>query len=142
MRIPKVVFLIIIGVALSGGILFGCSGQAKSNVTITLEASAGTGYEWVDDSKDQDVLELTNVETKSESELAGGVVETIYTFKAKQAGTTRITFSLERSWEETDEDTHVTYEFNVDDNLNVEFLGSVGSYSGITTEGITAPHIS
>ena len=112
-------------------LLTSCASTTAQTAKITLEASGGTGYEWVNDSDQQHVLKLTDESTDADTDLAGGPVKSTYTLTAEQEGTAAITFKLTRSWEPADDDQYVTYTFSVDKNKQITVDGSEGTYPNI-----------
>lgn len=118
-------------------LLASCSSAAKSTAKITLEASGGTGYEWVNDIDQQQVLTLADETVDASTDTAGGPVKSTYTLKAAKEGTATITFTLSRSWEPSAEDEYATYEFAVDKDMNITLKGSSGTYSNIAKPEIS-----
>ena len=72
-----------------------------SEFVITLDANATTGYEWqLAKPIDDNLLNLVRSEyIPDETGLVGSGGKSIWTFKAIQAGETRISFKYIRSWE-------------------------------------------
>ena len=67
---------------------------------IHLEAMGGTGYWWYVESLDARHLELLSEKTKTVSDgRVGGPVLGLWTFKAKEPGTTEIKMDYYRKWE-------------------------------------------
>ncbi len=110
----------------------GCSAAANSKVygkedtnitvskddtfTIQLDENPTTGYAWTVSINDDSILKLTDDEYTSESKDgsivgAGGVHD--YTFKALAAGTAKITFVYERSFEENSAVETIVYNVTV-----------------------------
>ncbi|MEG0759713.1 MAG: protease inhibitor I42 family protein [Raoultibacter sp.] len=117
--------------------LTACSSTAHSTAKITLEANGGTGYEWVNDIDQQQVVTLVDESIDASTNVAGGPVKSAYTLKAAKEGTAAITFTLSRSWEPSAKDEYVTYKFAVDKDMNITLVDLNGTYSNIA-----APEIS
>lgn len=107
--------------------LAGCSGKAKKTVKIDLEANPTTGYEWEakqsqDGDEDYFDIEDEYEEPSGDAVGAGGV--THFILKAERAGEATVDFYYGRNWEEEDAYAYqVSYTFDIDDNLNVKFVG-------------------
>ena len=92
-------------------------------VTIPLDYSAGTGYEWTYAADPEGVVELVSETTKdlaADEMLDGGPLQERFTFRGAQPGEVTLTFTLSRSWEPDPEfDETQVYAFTVDDDLNM-----------------------
>lgn len=91
-------------------------------VTIPLEHSAGTGYEWTYEVNPADTLELVGVEAEasSDDETVGGTVRDLYTFRAVEPGEVVVTFTLTRNWESEEGSAETQmYAFTVNDDLQM-----------------------
>ena len=74
--------------------------KAGQTFQIHLEAMGGTGYWWYVQSLDARHLELLSEKTKTTSDgRVGGPVLGLWTFKAKEPGTTEIKMDYYRKWE-------------------------------------------
>ena len=119
-----------IGLALAPT-LVGCAPQATSKsgktVEVCLPYNAGTGYAWTCQT-DNTVFELQQVSTVElgQPNQDGGPLEDHFVLAGKKAGTDKATFRLSHSWEPSENDKVVTYEFTVDNDLNITLTGQSG----------------
>lgn len=69
--------------------------------TITLTSNASTGYSWtLDETYNSDIVEFIGSEyVTSDSNLTGAAGNEIWTFKAKNTGSTELNFRYIRAWE-------------------------------------------
>ena len=90
-------------------------------VTISLDYSAGTGYEWQYTMEPEGVLTQVSHDTVSEakdSTMTGGPLSDKFTFRAAKPGEVVLTFKLARSWEGDPAETQV-YAFTVSSDLKM-----------------------
>jgi predicted secreted protein len=74
--------------------------KAGQSFQIQLEAAGGTGYWWHVQTPDARHVELLGEKNRDQSEgRLGGPVLGIWTFQAKEAGTTEIKMACYRTWE-------------------------------------------
>lgn len=72
------------------------------SVVVSLPATAGTGYQWTLSEWDQTVLSLVSenyMPSGSEMRMVGQSGDSLWKFKAEQAGTVELKFSYARPWE-------------------------------------------
>jgi inhibitor of cysteine peptidase len=83
--------------------------------TLRLEANETTGYSWRgNESFDRAYLELTgSLYHPDQPQRPGSGGEQRYTFKALQAGTTRIKLIYKRSWEATSSDKTMVFSVRI-----------------------------
>ena len=96
--------------------------DAKREVTIGLDYSAGTGYEWTYAADPEGVVELVSQTTEDRSggkDTTGGPLSERFTFRSVKPGEVVLTFNLERSWEEDEPAETQVYAFTVNDNLDL-----------------------
>jgi inhibitor of cysteine peptidase len=76
--------------------------EVGQEFTITLESRPTTGFRWrFRDPLDEEILELVGSEYKGpDDERIGAGGEEVWTFRAVSRGTTRVSLSYERPWEE------------------------------------------
>lgn len=94
---------------------------AEDTVTIGLDYSAGTGYEWNCTMEPEGVVTLVSQQTEDKAkdkEMTGGPLRELFTFRAVQPGEVVLTFDLARSWEGDPAETQV-YAFSVSDDLKM-----------------------
>ena len=94
----------------------------QDTATIMLNFNAGTGYQWFCELDNDEVMEIVSQETEdiAEEGIVGGPLKETVVLKAKAAGTTVLTCTLARSWEESGSAAEVAaYEFSVADDLSV-----------------------
>ena len=81
--------------------------NVNAEFTITLESNPTTGYSWKFD-YDKTMLNLVNEEykadNKADKQLVGSGGTQFTRFKALKSGSTAVTFSYRRSWEQTSSD--------------------------------------
>lgn len=139
--------LVLVGVLVALGVLAGCSSQAPGSsmsasssvnssssassssaavqadvVTIGLDYSAGTGFEWTCSDDPAGIVETVGQTTESKSSeknISGGPLQERFTFRAVKPGEVVLTFKLARSWESGDPAETQTYAFTVSDDLKM-----------------------
>lgn len=130
----KIVLTVVAAMALVAALaLTGCqqaassytfgSGQVETKgkvVTVKLDGNPTTGYEWTYEKAGDALVYKSDSYTSSGKAAdagAGGVYT--YTFEGAKAGTTKMTFTYARSWEQTDQDIVVEIEVTTDASGNV-----------------------
>ncbi|MBR0162861.1 MAG: protease inhibitor I42 family protein [Oscillospiraceae bacterium] len=100
---------------------------APQSVTLQFDANPTTGYSWeVQQSEELFDVASEYSENAHEEDMTGvGGTET-FVLTPKAAGTTEVTFSYVRSWEDTEPETQVVYTFKVDRKLQVTMESAVG----------------
>ena len=94
---------------------------AEDVVTIGLDYSAGTGFEWKCTQDPEGVVSLVSQTTEDRAKdeaVAGGPLREQYTFRAAKPGEVTLTFELVRSWESGSAETQV-YAFTVSSDLKM-----------------------
>jgi predicted secreted protein len=83
---------------------------------IRLVENPTTGYQWSHVIADEGIIQFTKEEYKADSQdtnlVGGGGIKDI-TFKAAKKGTTTITLTNERSWEQNPDDKKIVYNVEV-----------------------------
>ena len=96
--------------------------DAQSVVEISLEYSAGTGFEWTYEVEPEGNVTFVDKTTESkakDSTIAGGPLVDTFTFRAARPGEVTITFKLARSWEDGDPAEEQVYCFAIDNQLQM-----------------------
>lgn len=96
--------------------------DAEDVVTISLDYSAGTGYEWRCSTDPEGVVAQVGQATEDLAEgedVAGGPLQDRFTFRAQKPGEVVITFNLVRGWEEGEPAETQVYAFTVSDDLEM-----------------------
>ena len=94
---------------------------AADVVTIALDYSAGTGYEWKCKMEPEGVVSIVSQETKNlakDPAMTGGPLSEVFTVRAEKPGEVTLTFDLVRSWEGEPAETQV-YSFTVSNDLKM-----------------------
>lgn len=74
--------------------------KTGDEISIRLEENPTTGYRWAVEQMDESILELQNSDYEKRQDSAiGGGGERRLTFRARQAGTTRLLLKNQREWE-------------------------------------------
>ena len=75
--------------------------DASDTVYISLDYSAGTGYQWECTADQEGVLEQVDktTENRAEEGVVGGTLRDTFTFRAQSPGEVVLTFNLVRPWE-------------------------------------------
>ncbi len=87
----------------------------NDTVSFTLDANAGTGYQWTCKITQGDSVKLlsSDVINKSLPGMTGGAVTYKFVFKAVKDGKSTVQFKFSRSWESTGYDKLITKTVNV-----------------------------
>jgi predicted secreted protein len=129
--------------ALTTCALCGCAGNQQQSsssdseadvISVALDYSAGTGYEWQCTlSGDEDALTVvkeTDEDLAKDENIDGGPLQHQVTMKAAHPGTTVLTCELVRPWEKDVEPAETqVYNFTVDDNLQITFNAGKSTYT-------------
>ncbi len=88
-------------------ILFGI-GNNENNLVIELSSNASTGYSWVYEMSNSDVLTLVSEQYVNSScdypiAIVGAPGKQVFIFAAKNAGEVTLTFTYQRNWEDEEE---------------------------------------
>ena len=97
--------------------------DAEDVVTIDLDYSAGTGFEWFCEIDPEGIvaeIDHTTENLAKDKDIDGGPLCDHYTFRATSPGEVVITFTLARGWEKDAEPAETqTYAFTVSDDLKM-----------------------
>ena len=112
-------------------LITGC--KAKDKLTIKLESNPTTGYEWIYQINNSDVLKLKSNDykenDKDDKTVGAGGIQT-YVFEAVKEGEATITLAYGRNWEENSA-YKIEYKIKVDKNKNIEVLDKTGDIDQI-----------
>ena len=118
--------------------LCGCGENPDpQTATITLKSNASTGYAWVatqtitNNAGESDCFEISDeyVEPENSEGLVGVAGQQVFTLKAVNPGEVDVTLKYSRSWEPSDDDDTVIYQFEIDKNLQIEYKGQYSAIS-------------
>lgn len=120
--------------------IISCSSNANTSSTVAplgkgkqmmlrLESNPSTGFGWqysLLEGDDKGALELVNQNfdsnNKNENLVGAGGYDT-YEFKATKKGPQELTFTYMRNWEGGEVAYDVVYELDIDDDLNIIYIG-------------------
>lgn len=131
---------LIIPMLLAAALLISACGQPKpepQKVTFSLASNPTTGFSWqlVQSEELFDVESVYTAEKQSELVTGTGGTET-FTLTAKKAGTTTVTLTYARPWEDGEQADQLVYTFEIDRNLQVKMTDA---YSMGVNEPIATP---
>ncbi len=100
--------------------------DAEGAVEVSLDYAAGTGYEWVCTVEPEGVLSIQSQDTVDMTEgdepIDGGPLRDYVMLRAAGPGKATLTCNLERSWEEGKPAETQTFVFDVNEDLQIQFL--------------------
>lgn len=108
----------------------GCTKDENKELIIKLNANPTTGYSWVYEIEENDIIKIEDEYSQNENcakEAVGcGGTQTLKITPLKE-GKVILYLTYKRSWEETEYDKTATYEITVDKNLKIS-ESHIGSY--------------
>ena len=114
----------------------GRESPAPQTVSFSLEANPTTGYSWqVSQSEELFKVESSYTQKHAEGLVGAGGLET-FTLTPLKAGTTELTLTYARPWENGEQADQLVYCFEVDPNLQVTMTNG---YSTAVDEPIPVP---
>ena len=109
---------------------------APQTVSFSLEANPTTGYSWqVSQSEELFKVESSYAQKHAGGQVGAGGLET-FTLMPLKAGTTELTLTYARPWENGEKADQLVYSFEVDSNLQVTMTNG---YSTAVDEPIPVP---
>ena len=128
--------LIAVTITVTLGIGLCACGEKPQTATIKLDSNASTGYAWTasqtitDNAGESHCFEISDeyVEPENTGGLVGVPGQQVFTLKAHEEGKVDVKFVYSRSWDPSEEDTYVTYQFEVDKDLQIVCTGSGMGY--------------
>ncbi len=125
-------------------------GEKPQTATITIDSNQTTGYAWTatqtitDNAGESHCFEISDeyVEPEDTGGMVGVPGQQVFTLKAVEAGKVDVNLTYSRSWDPSKEDDQVVYQFSVDKDLQIEYIGcsvSMMSEGSILDNYDTAP---
>ena len=128
MRTRKILCIAAIGAML---LVSGCGKKTPQTATLTLPSNPTTGYTW-EVTQTEPLFEVTSeyAEEAHEEEMVGvGGAET-FVLTPKEKGKTQVTFAYGQHWEGGNAADSLTYEMEIDRNLQIKILSEKGEIPG------------
>ncbi len=95
----------------------------KDVVSITLNENATTGFTWSYVCEPEDMMAFDGeeyIQAETDEKLVGAGCLHMFVFKAQKAGEVSLTFNYARSWEDVEPIETKTYNFIIDEQLNIK----------------------
>jgi inhibitor of cysteine peptidase len=110
---------------------------APQTVSLSLEANPTTGYSWqVSQSEELFKVESSYAQRQQSAGLVGAGGTETFTLTPLKAGTTELTLTYARPWENGEKADQLVYSFEIDPNLQVTMTNG---YSTAVDEPIPVP---
>ena len=122
-------FFGLLAIVLVVSMLFPACGEAPVPQTVTLQFDSNptTGYSWqVEQSEDLFDISSDYTENAHEEGMAGVGGKETFVLTPKAAGTTEVTFSYVRPWDNAEAETQIVYTFKINRKLQVVTESTVG----------------
>ena len=113
----------VFGIAL---VMAGCGASKPQTMKLALDSNPTTGYSWTV-TQDPELFRIDEEyqENAHDENMVGVGGQQIYTLTPETAGTTELTFTYSRPWEETDEDaTVISYTVEVSNSKQIKVTSS------------------
>lgn len=117
----------------------GCAKKEPQKATLSLPSNPSTGYEWFVEQDpelfdiDSELADDTDGNDEGEA-LAGAGGTEVFTLTPKAEGTTTVTFSYERSWEDAEPESTLTYTIKVSKDMQISVEAFAGDVAGDISE--------
>ena len=128
MRTRNILCIAAVGAML---LVSGCGKKTPQTATLTLPSNLTTGYTW-EVTQTEPLFEVASeypVEAHEEDMVGVGGAET-FVLTPKEKGTTQVTFAYGQHWEGGNAADSLTYEMEIDKNLQIKILTEKGEIPG------------
>ena len=108
------------------GVLMGCGSSKPQIMKLSLDSNPTTGYSWTI-KQEPEIFEVGEeyIENKHEEGMVGVGGQQVFSLAPKEAGTSDVTFTYARPWEDPDADsTVVSYTVKVSQNMQIQVESS------------------
>ena len=111
----------------------GCAKKEPQTATISLPSNPSTGFEWFVE-QDPELFDISSEMAEDGDEddeaLVGAGETEVFTLTPKAAGTATVKFLYERSWEDEDPDTEITYTLKVTRDMQISIEAMTAGLPG------------
>ncbi len=125
-----------------------CAKKEPQTATMTLPSNPTTGYEWMV-TQDPELFEISSqysedvdkVEDEEEMALVGAGGTEVFKLTPKTAGTGTVEFTYERSFEDAEPETRLTYSITVTKDMQIKVESMTGEMGGDISEVPQMPEL-
>ena len=129
-------------------LMAGCAKKEPQTATMTLPSNPTTGYEWMV-TQDPELFEISSqysedvdkVEDEEEMALVGAGGTEVFKLTPKTAGTGTVEFTYERSFEDAEPETRLTYSITVTKDMQIKVESMTGEMGGDISEVPQMPEL-
>lgn len=129
-------------------LMAGCAKKTPQTATLTLPSNPTTGYEWMV-TQEPELFEISSEysedvaedEDDEEMALVGAGGTEIFKLIPKTAGTGTVEFTYERSFEDTEPETRLTYTVKVTNDMQISIEAMTGSMGGDISDVPQVPEL-
>lgn len=135
--------LVMLGCAML--LMAGCAKKEPQTAKLSLPSNPSTGFEWFVEQDPElfDVAsEYADAQEDEEDEPAVGAPGTeVFTLTPKAEGTTTVNFLYERSWEDEEPESRLTYTLKIDKNMQITVEAMTAALGGDISELPETPEL-